>query len=221
MQEQEMIGQRFGRLIVIKKSENKSKDRRLLWTCKCECGTIRDFSGKLLRLGKTKSCGCLAKEICCHNSKKHGECQTRLYRVWASVKRRCDNPKTNSFSNYGGRGIKVCDEWLNNFTNFRDWAIKNGYNKDAKYGQCTLDRINPNGDYEPSNCRWINFKEQCRNKRNNRKLEYNGKLYCCSELAEMANLRNDTFFVRLKYGWDINKIMTTPVKENKRRTQNG
>lgn len=221
MPAKEMMGKRFGRLTVIRKSKNKTKEGRLLWTCQCDCGNIRDFNGKLLRLGKTKSCGCLAKEVCCHNSKKHGSYQTRLYKVWAGIKIRCKYSKTNGFDNYGGRGITICDEWLYNFENFKEWAINNGYDENAKYGECTLDRIDTDGNYSPNNCRWVSMKEQSRNKRNNKKIEYNGKLYCQSELAEMAQLKNDTFYQRLKRGWDINKIMTTPLIENIRRKENG
>ena len=94
---------------------------------------------------------------------KHGGTGTRLHKVWIMMKQRCNNPNTGEYHRYGGRGIKVCDEWLS-FANFRDWAMSNGYEPNAPRGECTLDRIDNDGNYEPSNCRWIDLKEQMVNR---------------------------------------------------------
>ena len=95
----------------------------------------------------------------------HGGINDRLYEVWGSMKKRCNNPNDKSYKNYGGRGIKVCKEWNENYLSFKKWAYKNGYDENAPHGECTIDRINVNGNYEPNNCRWISNAEQQKNKR--------------------------------------------------------
>ena len=108
--------------------------------------------------------------------KKHGCNKERLYKIWVNIKYRCYNPKSKCYSDYGERGIKICREWDADYMEFRKWAYKNGYIPNAERGKCTLDRINVNGDYEPSNCRWIDNVMQNNNKRNNHHVEYKGKL---------------------------------------------
>ena len=159
----DLTGQRFGRLLVVEKS--KSKYGYVTWLCKCDCGNEKVVSGDMLRKGKTNSCGCLRKEETSKRRRQHGKKGTRLYFIWVAMKARCNNPNNKRYSSYGGRGIKVCDEWQDNFQAFNNWAIKSGYDENAKFGQCTLDRINVNGNYEPSNCRWATMAEQNKNKR--------------------------------------------------------
>lgn len=158
----DLSGQQFGLWTVLRRGENDSCGRAV-WLCRCACGTERFVVGKSLRSGLSCGCGCTRKENASAASKrantKHGMHGTRLYTIWRSMKGRIHCPATNSYSRYGGRGISVCAEWDNNFSAFAEWAFSHGYRDDL-----TLDRINPNGNYEPDNCRWATWAQQARNK---------------------------------------------------------
>ncbi len=156
----DLTGQRFGRLTVLEQAGRDSR-REATWWCICDCGNKIQVPGYSLRRGNTQSCGCLKVDI----HKVHGGYYSRLYKVWFSMKQRCYNPKSKDYKNYGGRGIIVCDEWLHDFETFRDWALQIGYDENAPFGECTIDRIDVNGNYEPCNCRWITIKEQRKNQR--------------------------------------------------------
>lgn len=149
-------GERFGRLVVLETWRGKSGYR---CRCKCDCGNVVDVSVSNIVMGITRSCGCLRREIVSATKSTHGESQSRLYRIWKSMRRRCYNPSDRHYAIYGGLGITVCNEW-ENYQNFANWAKYNGYTD-----VLTIDRINPYGNYEPSNCRWATQKEQGRNKR--------------------------------------------------------
>ena len=159
----DISGQKFGKLLAI--NPVGSKNNKTIWLCQCDCGKIAEVAGAYLRNGNTKSCGCITK--------KHGMFGTRIYNVWHTMKERCYVKKQISYPNYGGKGIKVCDEWQD-FIPFMEWAYANGYDENAPRGQCTLDRIDPNGDYCPENCRWVDASVQANNKSTNVFLEYNG-----------------------------------------------
>ncbi len=190
-----LIGQRFGRLIVIDKINIENGSRKnSKWLCQCDCGNTTIVAGCGLRSKKNpiRSCGCLAIEL----RTKHGLSNTRLYNVWISIKDRCLNPNNKNFHNYGKRGITICDEWKEDFLSFYEWAMENGYDEEAPRGQCTIDRIDNNGDYSPDNCRFITHKEQCNNTRRNVKIEYNGQLMSYDELSAATGLKKKTIEAR-------------------------
>ena len=154
-----IIGEKYGRLLVISRTEN-NKYNKPTWECLCDCGNIIIVNGNLLKNKNTQSCGCLKLEETIKRSTKHKLCNTKLYKVWAAMKGRCYNKNATQYNDYGGRGIIVCDDWKNDFQKFYDWSINNEYDN-----KLTLDRINVNGNYEPSNCRWVSMTIQARNKR--------------------------------------------------------
>lgn len=139
--------------------------------------------------------------------------KTRLYAVWLSMKQRCENPNSTQYRNYGARGIRVCDEW-HSFENFKKWAYENGYDDLAPRGQCTIDRINVYGNYEPSNCRWANAKQQSNNKTVNRFIVINGISHTISEWCDIYNISKKLVYSRVKLcGWSYEEAIITPLKE--------
>lgn len=195
-------------LTVLSLTEQTSKDKK--WLCKCDCGNEKEIWGRALKSGGTGSCGCHRKKILDHTT--HGMSNTRIFRTWASMNKRCTNKNIECYKNYGGRGIKVCDEWKD-FYNFMLWAYSNGYRDELPAKQCTLDRIDNNGNYEPSNCRWVSYKVQANNKRNNVYYDYQGKRHTISEWAEIKGIKKATLKNRISnLGWDIKKTLETPVR---------
>jgi len=173
----DLTGQRFGRLTVLGYA-GKNNQNRAMWNCRCECGNEVIARTDNLKSGDKKSCGCLNNERrsqwCIARNTTHGKAHTRLYRVWCAMRQRCKDKKLPEYKNYGGRGVRVCTEWENDFQAFYDWAMANGYDKTAPHGKCTIDRIDVNGDYSPENCRFADTYQQARNKRNNRYITHNG-----------------------------------------------
>lgn len=150
----DISGERFGRWKVL--DSHRRFRQKTEWLCECECGIRRYIPSGDLRSGHSKSCGCLKSENAVRNE--------RLYKIWLNMKQRCNNPKSKDYKYYGARGISVCSEWLTDYAAFRKWAYSNGYSQDADYGKCTIDRIDNDGDYEPTNCRWVDMKVQNHNK---------------------------------------------------------
>lgn len=180
----DMTGMRFGRLTVISLSHIDEK-RLAVWRCKCDCGKEKLVRGSMLRCGNTSSCGCLSVEISTEHivklSTTHGKTHTRLFGVWCSMKNRCHNQND---PNYGGRGINVCPEWEKNFESFYTWAMENGYDPLAKFGESTIDRIDNNRGYSPENCRITNASQQANNRRSTNLITYRGTTRTTTEWAK-------------------------------------
>lgn len=157
------------------------------------------------------SCGCLNKEINRKRQLTHGMTKTRLYREWRGIKSRCNKERDANYPRYGGRGITVCQEWLDSFEAFRDWALANGYQDDL-----TIDRIDNDGPYSPENCRWKSRQEQQRNRSNNRQITHNGITKTMAQWAEENNIPYSTFRRRLDKGWHIEDAITKPVRKKTR-----
>lgn len=184
----DLKGQRFGRWVVQAREGSKVYEggSAALWACVCDCGASGLVTGLALRKGSSKSCGCLHRDM----SRKHGVSHLREYNIWAKMVRRCTDPASNVWDRYGGRGIKVCDAWLNSASQFV-----------ADMGPCptglTLDRIDNNGNYEPGNCRWASPKTQARNRAGNVKFQFRGENKCISEIAEAVGVPANAMRYRL------------------------
>ena len=211
---QDLTNRRFGRLVVIHREADQilpSGYKNVMWKCRCDCGREIITRSKSLLHGVTQSCGCLVKDLLSQRAGKHYKSGTRLYAIWDSMRERCNNPNNHSYKNYGGRGITIVSEW-DDYEKFYEWAISSGYDETAKRGLCTLDRINVNGCYSPENCRWATIKKQSNNKRNTILLTYNNTTCSLSEWAEQVNIKYQTLWRRYKAGWNVEKILNTPVK---------
>lgn len=173
------MGQRFGRLTVTGFVHKRNK---WYWRCRCDCGNEIVAQGCIVRSGHTLSCGCYQREVASEANITHGMTKSRLYRIYNAVKNRCYNQGQPNYVNYGARGIRMCEEWLNSFENFREWAMSSGYTDDL-----TIERIDNSKDYGPDNCRWATRAEQSRNTRRNHLFTYEGRTQVltdwCAELG--------------------------------------
>ena len=185
-----LVGQRFGRLTVLSRAENISG--LTAWKCQCDCGNTIIVIGNNLKRGHTKSCGCYRVDHTVSAKTIHGLSNERIYVVWEKIKGRCYDPNNPSYPRYGGRGIVMCDEWRDDPTAFVHWSLEHGYDPHAKYGECTLDRIDNNKGYGPENCRWASEKVQANNRRSNRLITHNG------ETKTLAQWRD-------QFGWTQSK----------------
>lgn len=170
-----LLGHKYNRLTVIKYLGKVGKEHS--WECKCDCGNTTTAVTSKLRHGGKKSCGCLNNEIRAKRFSEmrfttHGGHKERLYQIWRAMKARCNNPNNKKYKFYGGRGIIVCDEWSKNYSAFREWSLNNGYNPSAPKWECTIDRIDSDGNYEPNNCRWVDMNIQHENQRKKGELKY-------------------------------------------------
>lgn len=206
------IGDSFGRLIVISDAEPINGKRR--FNCKCDCGREAIIRMDGLVQGGSKSCGCFRNELTAKRHITHGQRRTRLYRIWRNIKSRCLNPNLPDYNSWGGRGITICDEWLE-FEPFHAWAVANGYRDDL-----SIDRKDNEKGYSPVNCRWATDIQQDRNKRNNRILTYGGESNTLSEWGAIVGIKPVVIGMRLyRLGWSIEKALTTKVKHLSRRKE--
>lgn len=198
------VGEKYGRLTVILRVPNRPS----YWLCRCECGIEKEIHSGNLTSGRQTSCGCSRMESVQKANSTHRETKTRLYRIWSNMKSRCYNPRVRAYYRYGGRGIKVCPEWLDSYENFRDWALKSGYRDDL-----TIERNDNDGDYCPKNCRWATREEQANNKSNSRYIEFNGEIRTVAEWAHMLGMDHRALWDRLfVQKWSIERALTTPLR---------
>lgn len=199
---QDLTGMVFGRLTVLREAGRK-KPGFYLWECECSCAnhTRVIVDGASLKSGNTKSCGCIHREQLSERNKNNATHQVsnkNIFRVWEGMKDRCYNPNNKKYVDYGGRGIKICDEWLV-YQNFESWAVETGYEKGL-----TIERIDFNKDYCPENCKWATWKEQQNNKRNNKYLEYKGRKQTLAQWCEELGLNYSRTKARINAcGWSV------------------
>lgn len=215
MRSASLEGQVFGRLTVIKRAG--SLRGVSCWLCKCSCGRERIVTRAHLKQGGTKSCGCYKREKLIENgqrsgigerSRKHGDFGTKLYSIWAGVKRRCQNPNTKHYSDYGGRGIRLCDDWQD-YINFKKWALASGYADGM-----SIERIDVNSGYCPENCKWIPRRDQALNRRSSIRLEYGNRSFTVKEAAEALGMKERTVMGRVERGWTAEQIFETKLLKN-------
>lgn len=181
--------------------------------CRCECGTIKQVRYYDLISGKSTCCGCIGALKLAHRNYINGTHHLKrhpLYAIWRSMKARCLCHTAQQFKYYGGRGISICQEWKDDFKNFYDWAIKHGYKKGL-----SLDRINNNSDYKPSNCRWTTAKQQANNRRSTLKFIWNGELLPFTIICEKEKVNCNLVRDRLRNGWDLKNAIFTPKRNKK------
>lgn len=206
-----MIGKTFGRLTVLSECKQRNKHGKIVYKCECECGNIVYAHGHLLRNGGVKSCGCLLKENMSKGRVTHGKSYTRLYHILKGMKDRCYRTNYKYYKHYGGRGIRVCNEWLDDFMNFYNWAMNNGYRDNL-----SIDRIDNDENYSPDNCRWVDQKTQNNNKRDCVYLKYDGKTQTITQWADELKLNRSTMYMRHRNGWNTKEILFGRGEKNKK-----
>lgn len=204
----DITGQRFGRLTVIRflKPEER-EDWRRQWLCRCDCGKEVQVNSNNLRSNRTRSCGCLVSEKIGNLNKKYKYTSKRLYSVYKGMMDRCYDVDHREYHNYGGRGIEVCEDWKSDYDAFADWAFKSGYDENAKYGECTLDRENVDKSYSPENCRWITNQAQQNNRRDCIYATYKGETHTCMEWSKILGMTYNKVHYHLKRGRTIEYII--------------
>lgn len=213
---EDLKGTKSGRLVALDYVGYITGHHVSKWRCRCECGAIVIVASARLKPGskQTLSCGCLRSELLSVRQRTHGQSQKPLYAVWNGMRSRCGNPNNAAYQRYGARGIRVCDKWASSFEAF---AADVG---EPPTPQHQLDRFpNNDGHYEPGNIRWALSKANNRNKTNNRVIEFNGERKCITEWAESIGMQMFTLRNRLASGWSIEKALTTPVRECRRRSR--
>lgn len=204
------IGQRYGKLTVLAlgKASNRSKDR--MWLCQCDCGNTKLANDMRLKNGYIRSCGCLVSQKAKEAQTTHGLSKTPLYAVWRGIKARCNNPNCKAYSNYGGRGITVCDEWNNSFESFMEWAVSNGYNESL-----SIDRIDNDKGYYPYNCRWVDVYVQANNMSHNKRFSYNGETHTLADWSRILNVNYTSLKKRYDSGWSVEDIVNKPYRKHR------
>lgn len=199
MKRRDVIGVRFGRYVVLSDEPNRKRIRYV--RARCDCGVEKSVRVSSLVSGAIVSCGCYNRE----KLTKHGRSDHKLYPLWKAMFRRCERESDSEYHNYGKRGISVCEQW-------RSFDVFLNDVGDRPSSKHTLDRIDTNGNYEPSNVHWVTQKEQQRNRRNNRLIEFDGEVNCLAYWAEYYGLSVTTLWARLKKGWSVERALLTPLR---------
>jgi hypothetical protein len=200
----DLTNQRYGRLVALNPTDKRSASGSIYWLFQCDCGKQKVIDSNQVRMGLVKSCGCL-------HAPHHGS-KTRLFTIWVDMRQRCRPIINNSTKYHGAKGIKVCPEW-NDYPTFEKWALENGYKDNL-----SIDRIDYDGDYEPSNCRWATNKQQNNNKSNNHRVTINGETHNITEWVDKLQIVSSaTVFRRVRAGWNIeDALLTPPIPQNQR-----
>ena len=221
MKEKEsIVGRRFGRLVVKERVDNDSTGH-IRYKVICDCGTEKIVRKDSLLDSSIRSCGCLQKDVTSKRCTVHGYSDERLYKVWAGMKQRCNNPNHVAYNNYGGRGISVCKEWEEDYTKFREFMLSHGYDPEAPFGECTIDRINNDGNYCPENCRVISVQEQQNGKRDIFSFILDGKRTTVTGAARMKGKTRSCVQYRMAHGWSLEDAIETPLREIRKYEANG
>lgn len=192
---QNLVGLRFGILTVTERASN-GKHGDAMWVCRCDCGNTLTVRAGDLRCGHTKSCKCMKEVWNSEKHKSHGLSKTRLHKIWCRMIDRCYNPNHSFYHRYGQRGIRICDEWRDDFQSFYNWSMANGY-----FDGLTIDRIDNDGNYCPENCRWITMLEQHQNTSDVHLVTVNGRTQNVTQWCNELGLKRSTVYQRLKRGW--------------------
>lgn len=203
----QLVGQVFGRLTVIGEAE-RNKYSHIQWYCECSCGKTTTVPTSCLTSGNTASCGCYGDECRLVNSRTHGMRQEKVYTNWCQMIARCTDKNSTSYSNYGGRGITVCDRWLRFKNFFEDMGNR-------PFNGASIDRVNNEGNYEPGNCKWSTSAEQARNRRNSRHITYKGETLIFDDWAARFGIARATLWNRLKNGLSFDEALTKPIQGKK------
>jgi len=204
------IGDKFGMLTIIASAESLDKRNKTAWLCRCECGVEKVFRQSNLRMG-TRSCGCVRRATFFKYNTTHGQSGSITYGSWLAMKQRCCNPNHKKYPSYGGRGIKICGRWLKSFENF---FADMGTRPTANH---TIDRINPDGNYEPDNCRWLLQSAQQRNKKATIKITINGETKSLSDWCDIYGIKYYLAANRIKLGWEIQEALTEPADAHRKQ----
>lgn len=202
----DLTGKRFGKLTVVQAADSRTSpggSKKAYWLCNCDCGCSKEIAAASLIRGVVISCGCVVKDRISQLNRTHGQTGTRLYRIWCAMKSRCNNPNFWEYRNYGGRGIRVCDEWNDDFSSFKTWASLNGYTNEM-----SIDRINNNLGYSPLNCRWIPKSEQSSNRRNSIYISAYNKTLSAREWSVRLGLSYSTIVYRYHQGLAPEEILS-------------
>lgn len=204
------IGERYGRLVIIG-VDRRQKHKR--YRCLCDCGRVTYQRINVLRNKSVVSCGCYHREMAANEKFKHGYARERLYKVWSGMKQRCDNPNHKAYGQYGGRGIRVCEEWSKNYVSFREFMLTHGYDPEAPFGECTIDRIDNDGDYCPENCRVVSVQEQQVNKGDVFSFILDGKRTTISGASRSKGISRSGIQWRMRKGMTLNEAINRPLRE--------